>query len=170
MIDAIPQIVERVPQAKFLFVGSGELEEQFKKRVHQQGVGKRVIFVGLVEQKRIPSLISVMDVVAHTSLFEGLARVLPQAFAAQKPVVSFDIDGAHEIITNDRTGYLVQPGNHEQLVAAIVALLTDNKKRLLFGENGFAIVRSKWSVEKMVENIDIEYRKLLANHRRHETQ
>jgi len=164
IIDAIPRVIEEVPRAKFLFVGSGELEDEFKKRVADAGIADHVIFAGLVEQASIPLYVAAMDVVAHTSLLEGLARVLPQALAARKPVVSFDIDGAHEIVINEKTGYLVPPGDRDRLVTSIVSLLRDEAKRRRFGEAGAEIVAREWSVEKMVSELDAEYRKLLAQH------
>ena len=161
VIDAIPKVVEQVPNVKFLFVGSGELEGQFKEQVKREGVEEHVIFAGLTNQERIPLIISAMDVLVHTSLLEGLARVLPQALAAKKPVVSFDIDGAHEVVIDERTGYLVEPGNCEQLTTAIVTLLNDKNKSRIFGENGSNIVHHEWSKDAMVHAIDDVYQQML---------
>ena len=49
------------------------------------------------------------DIVVHASLREGLARVLPQALIAGKPVVSYDVDGAREVVIPGETGFLVPP-------------------------------------------------------------
>jgi glycosyltransferase involved in cell wall biosynthesis len=66
-----------------------------------------VVLAGLIPRERIPEMISAMGTVVHTSLREGLARVLPQALARGKPCVSFDIDGAPEVVIDGETGYLV---------------------------------------------------------------
>ena len=50
-----------------------------------------------------------MDMLVHASLREGLARALPQALIAGKPVVSYDIDGAREVAITGETGFLVPP-------------------------------------------------------------
>jgi glycosyltransferase involved in cell wall biosynthesis len=162
LIDVVPEVVRRVPTAKFLFVGSGELESQFKRQVEESGVRDRVIFVGLVSQERIASLISIMDIVVHTSLLEGLARVLPQAFAAGKPVISYDIDGAHEIVLPGVSGYLVEPCNEKELTESIVDLLKDRKKARRFGQNGRRIIKSDWTKEAMVTGINSVYKELLS--------
>ena len=59
-------------------------------------------FTGLVPPERIPELIAAMDIVVHASLREGLARVLPQALISGKPVVSYDVDGAREVVISER--------------------------------------------------------------------
>ena len=56
-----------------------------------------------------PSYIGAMDMLVHASLREGLARALPQALIAGKPVVSYDIDGAREVAITGETGFLVPP-------------------------------------------------------------
>ncbi|MBI5464315.1 MAG: glycosyltransferase family 4 protein [Ignavibacteriales bacterium] len=160
LMDAIPRVVERVPSAKFVFVGSGELESHYRRMVSDRKLDTHVIFSGLVAQQDIPSLIGALDVVVHTSLLEGLARVLPQALAAGKPVVSFDIDGAHEVVHHAETGYLVRPEDVGGLVEAIVTLLTDEDKRKTFGERGRNFVMDAWSVETMVNGLDHLYQEM----------
>ena len=162
ILDVVPEVVRRVPNTKFLFVGSGELEEHFKKQVEESNLQDRVLFAGLVAQERIGSFIAIMDVVVHTSLLEGLARVLPQALAGKKPVVCFDIDGAHEVVKDGLSGHLVPPRQLTELANAIVDLLTNKRKARLFGSNGQAIVRKDWTQEAMVDGIDVVYRELLA--------
>ncbi len=107
LMDAAPEIVKRIPNVRFFLIGDGILFEHLQKRATEYGILENFVFAGLIDRKRIPEMISAMDVVVHTSLREGLARVLPQALAMGKPCVSFDIDGAPEVVINDKTGYLV---------------------------------------------------------------
>lgn len=162
LLDAVPHVVEKVPNVKFLLVGGGELESMYKTIVKQRGIESSVLFAGLVPLNRMADLISVMDVVVHTSLLEGLARVLPQALAAGKPVVSFDIDGAHEAVLEGKTGFLVEPENNVQLASAIVELLLDRKKASAFGLAGSQLVRDQWTTESMVKGIHSVYQGLLS--------
>ncbi len=109
-------------------------------------------------------MISAMDVVVHTSLREGLARVLPQALAMGKPCVSFDIDGAPEVVIDDETGYLVKPFEAETLADRIVHLLDDVELRQKLGENGRRHVDPNFRAEKMVADISDVYQMLLKQH------
>ena len=73
------------------------------------GLSDHFVFAGLVARTEVPTIISAMDVLVHTSLREGLARVLPQALIAGRPAVSYDIDGAREVVITGQTGVLVTP-------------------------------------------------------------
>jgi glycosyltransferase involved in cell wall biosynthesis len=161
LIDIIPDVVREVPNVRFILIGSGELEEELKASVRLRGVSDRVVFTGRVDQDRIPLFIAMMDVLVHTSLREGLARVLPQALAAGKPAVSFDLDGAHEVIRDGITGRLVTACDRERLCRALIDLLKDPDRARAMGATGREIVKRGWTVEAMVNGIDQVYRELL---------
>jgi glycosyltransferase involved in cell wall biosynthesis len=161
LIDIIPDVVKEVPNVRFVLIGSGELEEELKERVRQRGVSDRVIFTGRVDQDRIPLFIAMMDILVHTSLREGLARVLPQALAAGIPAVSFDLDGAHEVIRDGITGRLVTACDQERLCRALIELLKNPDQARSMGATGREIVRHTWTVEAMVKGVDEVYRQLL---------
>ena len=61
------------------------------------------IFTNLVAPAEIPKLAGIMDVLVHLSLREGLARALPMALAAGKPVIAYDCDGANEVCLENET-------------------------------------------------------------------
>ena len=109
-------------------------------------------------------MISAMDVVVHTSLREGLARVLPQSLAMGKPCVSFDIDGAREVVINDYTGYLVDAFDSIGLAESVARLLEDEELRKKFGENGRRHVDPNFRTEKMVADISEVYQMLLKQY------
>src|SRR5688500_12663261 len=81
LMDVAPKIVERFPNVRFLLLGDGKLNEKLKRRSQELDISENFVFAGLVSRKQIPEMISVMDVIVHTSLQEGLARVLPQSLA-----------------------------------------------------------------------------------------
>ena len=78
----------------FCFVGNGYLRSQIERQIREAGLAARFHLTGLLPPDRIPAVMQAGDVVVHCSLREGLARALPQAMLAGKPVISFDIDGA----------------------------------------------------------------------------
>jgi glycosyltransferase involved in cell wall biosynthesis len=98
-----------------------------------------------------------MDVVVHTSLREGIARVLPQAGAVGKPVVAFDLDGAPEVIKEGVSGYLVPALDTNHVADRVVELLRDPGRRQAFGEAGRSFAAEHFSVEGMVERINELY-------------
>ena len=164
LMDAAPEIVKRVPNVRFFLIGDGMLLEHLEKRAREYGILENFVFAGLIERTRIPEMISAMDVVVHTSLREGLARVLPQSLAMGKPCVSFDIDGAPEVVIDDYTGYLVKAFDSEGLADRIAQLLKDDDLRKEMGENGRRHVDPNFRTEKMVADISEVYQMLLAQH------
>jgi glycosyltransferase involved in cell wall biosynthesis len=164
LMDAAPEIVRRHPTVRFFLVGDGVLHDHLRSRASAAGILDNFIFAGLVPRERIPEMISVMDVLVHTSLREGLARVLPQALAMGKPCVSFDIDGAPEVVIHCETGYLVRPGDADGLADAVSRLLDDPQSRERMGNAGRRRVDPAFRAETMVREIAAVYRMLIARY------
>jgi glycosyltransferase involved in cell wall biosynthesis len=162
LIDAAPEVLKRHPQTKFLLVGDGALRQKLESRVREKGLERNFIFAGLVPPAEIPRYVGVMDVVAHLSRREGLARALPQALAARRPVVAFDCDGAAEVCISDETGFLIRPGDVESLAARLAQLAQSEALRERLGGRGQEFVRRHFAVETMVDDIYSLYRKLAA--------
>jgi glycosyltransferase involved in cell wall biosynthesis len=164
LLEAIPAVVRAQPNVRFLLVGDGILQEKLKSRARQMGILDHLVFAGLVPRERIPSMISAMDMLVHTSLREGLARALPQAMAMGRPCVSFALDGAPEVVIDGETGYLVRPGDTAGLSEAILRLLENGDLRRRMGEAGRRLVAARFPVEKMVSDTAAVYAALLRRH------
>lgn len=164
LMDAAPEIVKRVPDVRFFLIGDGILYEHLQERARDYGILENFVFAGLIPRERIPEMISAMDIVVHTSLREGLARVLPQSLAMGKPCVSFNIDGAPEVVINDKTGYLVETYDNEGLSESISRLLKDPELRKKMGENGRRHVDPAFRAETMVKEIAEVYKMLLERY------
>jgi glycosyltransferase involved in cell wall biosynthesis len=160
LLSAAPGIVRVFPEVRFLLVGDGILRKNLENKVKEMNLSKNFIFAGLVEPEKIPDFISTMDILVHLSLREGLARSIVQALASGKPVISFDIDGAREVVLDGFTGYLLKPGDIEGLSEKAVDLLQDRKTREKFGRQGQELVSKKWTVQAMVNDIEGLYKKL----------
>ncbi len=164
LLGAAPIVLAERPNTRFLLIGDGILRKQLQDRARQLGMIDRFIFAGLVDRLRIPEMISVMDVLVHTSVREGLARALPQALAMGKPCVSLDLDGAPEVIIPGETGFLVRPGDFAGLAKSIMRLLSDSGLRKRMGEAGRRIVDPAFRAETMVREISTLYQRLVALH------
>jgi glycosyltransferase involved in cell wall biosynthesis len=153
-------VLQRHPQTKFLLVGDGTLRAELESRVRAGGLGGSFIFAGLVPPGEIPKYVGIMDALVHLSRREGLARALPQALAARRPVVSCDCDGANEVCLPGETGFLIRPGDVEGLAARLGELAGDPALRERLGLRGQEFVRRHFAVETMVESIYNLYRRL----------
>jgi len=162
---AAQSIVAQHPQARFLFVGDGILRGQLERQVAEARLTGHVRFVGLVPPERIANYLGAMDIVVHASLREGLARVLPQALIAGKPVVSYDIDGAREVAINGQTGFLVPP-QWKELVQPLVTLAADCQLRSRLGLAGRERFTEQFRHEFMTRKIRELYERVLCERRK----
>jgi glycosyltransferase involved in cell wall biosynthesis len=103
-----------------------------------------------------------MDVLVHASLREGLARTLPQALIAGKPVVSYDVDGAREVVLPNQTGYLLPPKSVLEMADALVELAADPALRDRLGAEGRRRFTDVFRHERMSAHVRALYEKLLA--------
>jgi glycosyltransferase involved in cell wall biosynthesis len=160
IIESARRLSKRFDNAVWLFVGDGNLAGHFKEQVKQLGLADKIKFTGLLPPSQIPLVIQSSDILVHCSLREGLARTLPQAMLCAKPAISFDVDGAKEVV-NENTGRLIEPKNIEQLIKACAELIEDKDSRDKLGKAGREFVKDKFAPEKMVDTIEAIYEKLL---------
>jgi glycosyltransferase involved in cell wall biosynthesis len=107
-------------------------------------------------------MLSAMDVVVHASLREGLARVLVQALLCAKPVVSYDVDGAAEVIDDGITGRLILPESVKELADAVVDLIANPEHAAQMARTGRSRCQERFRAETMVRELEKVYRELLA--------
>ena len=162
VIEAASQVVRQYPQTRFLLVGDGVLAEPLRRQIAAAGLEQLFQFTGLVPPEQIPGLISAMDLVVHASLREGLARVLPQALIAGKPVVSYDIDGAREVVLDGQTGFLLPPRAIDGLADAICRLVSDASLRDRLGAEGRRRFTEQFRHQHMTAEIRKLYTRLLG--------
>jgi len=160
IIESAKTLSKQYKNAVWLFVGDGNLSERYKKQVSQLGLADRIKFAGLLSPRQIPLAIAASDILVHCSLREGLARSLPQAMLCARPVISFDVDGAREVV-NENTGRLIEPKDVEQLTRSIAELIKDKDLREKLGAAGRESVKEKFAPQKMVDTIEAVYKKLL---------
>jgi glycosyltransferase involved in cell wall biosynthesis len=154
--------LDRDPNLRFLFVGDGILRDNLQRMIDNAGLHNRFHFTGLVHPERIPALIGAMDILVHASRREGLARALPQALIAGKPVVSYDVDGAREVCIDNATGFLVRSGHFKDLCQPLLTLAHDAALRERMGQEGRRRFTEQFRHETMTRRIRELYERLLA--------
>lgn len=162
VIQAARQVVAAMPKVRFLLVGDGLLAEQLRQQIASAGLERYFHLTGLVPPARIPRLVSAMDIVVHASLREGLARVLPQALIAGRPVISYDVDGAREVVLPNRTGFLLPPKSIDELTTAILLLAANAELRTQMGAEGRRRFTDVFRHETMTAQLRSLYERLLA--------
>ncbi len=161
ILAAAPDVLRANPKVRFVFIGDGILRDRLFAETERMGLRHAFHFVGLVPPTRIPELLNAIDAVVHPSLREGLARVLPQSLLVGRPVISYDIDGAREVVLPE-TGILLPPRDIEGLKAAILQLATDSTLRDAMGREGRARFADRFRHETMTAQLRSLYERLLA--------
>lgn len=158
LLEAVTNLIGEFPNIKIMLVGDGILYEYIQKYAERLGIRDRVIFTGLVSRGRIPDMISLMDIVVHVSLREGLARVIPQAMAMERPVIAFDLDGSREIIEDGVNGFLVRPRDVKGLASAMRRLIKNPDLIREMGTEGRKRIEPHFDRNYMVSEIVKIYR------------
>lgn len=160
IIESARELAPRFDNVVWLFVGDGNLMDQYQQQVRDLGLADRFRFTGLMPPIDVPLAIQASDILVHCSLREGLARTLPQAMLCGRPAISFDVDGAREVV-NENTGRLVSPRDVSQLIEACAELIADQSLREKLGQTGLEAVTQKFSPDTMVDTIECVYRTLM---------
>jgi len=149
LIDAAHLVVQQLPDARFVILGEGELREHLEKQVHEHHLEKHVWLPGF--RTDVLGCISGFDLFVMSSVTEGLGTSLLDAMAASRPIVATRAGGIPEIVEDGVTGLLVPPRDHVALAAAIVRMLKDEEGRRRMGATGFARVKERFTVDRMVD-------------------
>jgi glycosyltransferase involved in cell wall biosynthesis len=157
------EVLRHRPDTEFWLAGDGELRPVVEEEIGRLGIGERVRLLGW--RRDVADLLHACDLLLHTSLWEGLPQVFPQAMVAGRAVVATSVDGAPEAIEDGVTGLLCAPGDVHALAAAVVQLLADPALRETMGRSGKAAAAA-FSRERMVEELDRLYLELMGGPRR----
>jgi glycosyltransferase involved in cell wall biosynthesis len=121
LIEAAPQIMNAVPDARFVICGEGAERGVLEHAIQSLGLADRVRLVGFRDD--LDTLIPFASVVALPSFTEGLPNIALEAGAASVPVVATAVGGNPEVVRDGVTGFLVPPGNPTALAGRLVELL-----------------------------------------------
>ncbi len=166
LLDAAPSLCVRFPNLRFLWVGDGKLRKSFEDRMRTLGLRDRFILTGLVSPSRIPELTAAMDVLAHPSRREGLARALVQGQLAGRPVVTYDIDGNREGLIDQQTGFLVPAFDREGFSRQLAVLLSEASLRERMGTAGREFAMRRFGADTMADALDRVYQEAILASRR----
>jgi glycosyltransferase involved in cell wall biosynthesis len=160
IVTVAPAVLKANPKVRFVWIGDGILRDRLIADLDRLGVRHAFILTGLVPPERIPELLAGVDAVIHPSLREGLARVLPQALLVGRPVISYDIDGAREVVLPE-TGVLLKPRDLPGLTAATLQLAGDPAARAAMGREGRRLFANQFRHETMTNRLRSLYERLL---------
>jgi glycosyltransferase involved in cell wall biosynthesis len=158
LLRAFARIRALEVDADLLLVGDGPLRADLEALARQLGVGDRCHFTGFRDD--VGPVYAAADAVVLTSANEGTPVTVIEAQAAGCPVVSTDVGGVRDIVTDGVSGFVVPPGDIEAVADRLALLARDVELRQRLGDAGRG-VGARYSIPRLVSDVDRLYRELL---------
>ena len=154
LIEAMPEILKKVPRAHLLLIGEGPYREHLQNLVHQLKLESSVTFIGRIQYQDLPMYICVGDIFAMPSRsrlmgleVEGLGIVYLEASSCGLPVLAGDSGGAPDAVIQNETGLVVSGTDNIEIASAAVALLTNLEASQKMGTVGRQWIVDNWRWE-----------------------
>lgn len=149
-IQSIPEVLKKYPQTRFLIIGVGEDEQKLRRLVSENEIDDFVFFMGY--RKDIQNLISQLDLVVLSSLWEGLPLTPIETFSVGKTIVATAVDGTKEIIEDNKNGLLVEPGNAREMAEKINWMIEHPSEKTNMEKAALEKYYTQFSFDKFVQN------------------
>ena len=158
-VFAAYKVLGQLKDVYFIFTGDGPLRAQVSMLVKNLNIDKQVLFPGW--RNDALELLAISDVYASVSLREGLPMSLLEAMAMRVPAVCYDVDGISEVITNNKTGFLVPPNDINTFAEKLKVLLRHAALRARFEEHIDRRDFAEFTTSTMVKKQERLYRSLV---------
>ena len=160
LIELFAMVAELVPEAHFLLVGDGPLRGDVIRRIQEKSLTDRVVLEPL--RRDVPELLTVLDLFALTSRWEGLPRTVPEALTAGVPVVALGVSGVGDLIKTGETGIVRDSGDLRGLAEDSARLLRDPGTRDRLGREGQRRA-ARFGGAEMIRQLAELYRRILLS-------
>lgn len=150
-------IVQECPTAHLLFVGNGPDLDKLNTFIDEHEISN-VYFLGF--RKDVPKIIASSSAVTLLSKHEGLPRCLMEAMAVGKPIIASNVRGSRDLVDDNKTGYLIELNDNEELQKKFIKLLNSDDIRNDFGIKAKEKIED-YSIVKVLDEMAQIYKKYL---------
>ena len=155
LVKAVKEVLKTHSEVRLNIVGSGPLEMQIKKLIHELGLDDTVKILDNVSDEELLNLYNSSDLFVLPSIvdsqgnMEGLGVVLLEAMACKVPVIGTDTGGIPDIVDDDETGLLVPEKDILEISRAIIKLIENGDLRRIIAFKGYTMVKDRFSWEQI---------------------
>lgn len=161
-LEAIPLIMQQIPDARFVIVGDGPGFEQIKSKAKAAGLEDSVTLLG--HREDVPEIMAALNVQVLASFTgEGTPQVIPQAFAMKAPMVATKIASIPELFGNGDRGILIEPKSASGIAEGVLKLIKDPELANRLVENAWSFCRKELTVDKMMEETIAVYEEVISS-------
>jgi glycosyltransferase involved in cell wall biosynthesis len=163
LLRSVPSVVSTFDDVKFIFAGKGlgGEEKELSQLAASLKIKEFVTFTGYFPDETLPDLYAASDIFVLPALYENFPFAILEAQASGLPVISTRVGGIPEYVIEGQNGLLTDPGDHDQLTSAIIALLRDTDSATKLGEAGRKQVEEKFSWPLITDQVIKTYRKAM---------
>jgi phosphatidylinositol alpha-1,6-mannosyltransferase len=143
VLRALPKILQRVPNVKYVVVGKGSYEGRLRELTRELHLEPHVVFTGFVPQHELPLYYWASDIFVMPSRIEresgdveGFGITFLEANMCGKPVVAGLSGGVEDAVVDGKTGFLVNPTSEKEIAEKIITLLSNENMAALLGSQG----------------------------------
>lgn len=138
---------DKIPNAYFIIVGNGMLENEIREYAEEQGFSDRFYITGWVDNPM--SYVELFDVGCLLSRWEGFGLALPEYMMAGKPIVATSVDAIPNIIKDGENGLLVNVDDYQMACDKVLKLWENEKLKKMLIDNGIHTVNSRFDARRM---------------------
>lgn len=154
LFDALDIVSQTRDDVSLRIVGGGSLKEELELRAQSLS---GVEFLGYLSQQDVAKEIERADALVLPSFAEGLPVVYMEALASARPAIATDVAGVSELIVDDETGLLIEPGDPKALAEAILKMAADPDARSQMGLAGRAAVAEGFNIREEAKRMKTLY-------------
>lgn len=163
LLEAMRLVGQKLPGARLLVVGDSQdgrdrYKQDLLKLADTLGLRQSVRFTGVRDD--VPAIMQAADLFVMASLWEGFGLVFLEAMAAARPVIATRVSAVPEVVDHNVSGLLVPPRDPRALAEAMLVLLSDPNLARRMGQAGLARLRSRFTEERMIDEIENLYLQL----------
>jgi glycosyltransferase involved in cell wall biosynthesis len=163
LAEALARLRSRLPPRwRWLLVGQGKERAALEQQSCALGIAEHVTFAGRLDDTELHSLYEEVDLVVHPTLYEGSSLVTLEGMVHRKPMVASAAGGIPDKVFDGRNGYLVRPGDVEDLAAKIAMALDARAKWPAWGAESERIVRTTFDWPVVARRTLDEYERMYA--------
>lgn len=161
VVRVLRRLVDRGVDAHLLLVGDGPDRDGLERYAHELGVIRRCLFLGY--QEDVAPYYEAMDALLLPSVNEGTPVSVIESLAAGRPAVATRVGGTPDVVRDGVDGFLVDSDDADDLAARLAELAADPARRARMGASGRERVLERYAVDRLVDDVDALYRRLLAS-------
>lgn len=154
-INIAKRVVEKFNHVEFVYVGSGPMLNEVKNQIQSWGLETKIKFIGF--HSKPLEVVKTFDLYLATSLYEGLPYSVIEAMSLRKPLILSDVIGHNELVLPSVNGELFKVKSVEEAVQKIENILNQPELMNLYADNSYELYREKYTLTKMISEIQKVY-------------